>query len=58
MQMLYRDGRPKPTAEQIEADQKRQLEEEDREAVDFRARMKIDRTIFSRDQERRADLHL
>ena len=49
MQMLIRDGRSRPTAEQLEAQQKKQNEEDDREAMDFRQRMDIDRSIFSRD---------
>ena len=56
--MLIRDGRARPTPEQLEAQQKKQNEEEDKDAMDFRSRMDIDRSIFSRDQERRSDLHL
>lgn len=58
MQMLFRDGRERPSQEQLDAQQKKQNEEDDKAAVDFRNRMQIDRSIFSRDQERRSDLHL
>lgn len=58
MQMLFRDGRERPSQEQLDAQQKKQNEDDDKAAVDFRNRMKIDRSIFSRDQERRSDLHL
>ena len=47
--MLYRDGRARPTPEQLEADQRKQNEEEDKEAADYRKRMNIDRSIFARD---------
>jgi len=56
--MLFRDGRERPSQEQLDAQQKKQNEDDDKAAVDFRNRMKIDRSIFSRDQERRSDLHL
>ena len=58
MQMLYRDGRARPTPDQLEAEERKKTEEEDIEAKDFRKRMNIDRSIFDKDQERRADLHL
>lgn len=58
MQMLFRDGRERPSQEQLDAQQKKQNEDDDKAAVDFRNRMQIDRSIFSRDQERRSDLHL
>ena len=56
--MLFRDGRERPSQEQLDAQQKKQNEDDDKAAVDFRNRMQIDRSIFSRDQERRSDLHL
>ena len=56
--MLYRDGRQRPAAEQLEAQQRKQVEEDDKKAAEYRSRMNIDRSIFSRDQERRSDLHL
>ena len=49
MQYLYRDGRDRPTAEQLEARQRAQNQEDDKEAIDYRNRMQIDRSIFSRD---------
>ena len=56
--MLYRDGRAKPTQEQIEANKKKAEEDLEKEVMDFRNRMGVDRSIFSRDSERRSDLHL
>ena len=58
MQMLFRDGRERPTPEQLEAKQRAQNIEDEKEAAKFRQRMNIDRSIFNRDQERRSDLHL
>ena len=58
MQMLYRDGRARPTQDQLDAEEKKQKELDDKEAIEFRHRMQVDRSIFSRDQERRSDLHL
>ena len=56
--MLYRDGRAKLTPDQLAAEERKQNEKEEMEATDYRQRMNIDRSIFSRDQERRSDLHL
>ena len=56
--MLYRDGRAKLTPDQLAAEERKQSEKEEMEATDYRQRMNIDRSIFSRDQERRSDLHL
>lgn len=36
MQMLYRDGRARPTPDQLEKEEKKKNEEEDREAADYR----------------------
>jgi len=47
--MLFRDGRERPSQEQLDVQQKKQNEEDDKAAVDFRNRMNIDRSIFSRD---------
>ena len=58
MQMLYRDGRTRPSPEQLEAKKKAEEEEVKKDVIEYRKRMKIDRQIFSRDKERRSDLHL
>ena len=58
MQMLYRDGRARPSQDQIDKQQQKAAEEEEKAANDFRKRLNIDRSIFSRDKERRSDLHL
>ncbi len=47
--MLYRDGRARPTPDQLDAEEKRQKELDDKEAIEFRNRMQVDRSIFSRD---------
>ena len=57
MQMLYRDGRAKPTPEQLEAAQMRQDKEDEKAAAEVTKRVGTDR-MFSRSAERRADLHL
>ena len=56
--MLYRDGRHRPTPEQLEAQRKKDEAELEKECLEYRKRMDVDRSIFSRDQERRSDLHL
>ena len=56
--MLVSDGRTKLTQEEIAEKVKRQAAEDEKEAQAYRTRMGIDRSVFSRDQERRADLHL
>ena len=58
MQYLYRDGSGLPTSEQLDAKQKQQNEEDEVAATEFRKRLNVDPHIFSRDQERRSDLHL
>ena len=57
MQMLYRDGRGRPSPEQLEAAEKRQEKEDEKAAAEFSKRVGTDR-MFSRSEERRADLHL
>ena len=47
--MLYRNGPRKPNQDQLDALLKKQNEEDERAAHDFRKRLDIDRTIFSRD---------
>ena len=56
--MLFRDGRHRPSPEQLEAQRKKEEAELERDVLDYRNRMQVDRSIFSRDQERRSDLHL
>jgi len=47
--MLIRDGRPRPPQEKIDAQLKKQNEQIEKEVKEARDRMKVDRTIFSRD---------
>lgn len=49
MQMLYRNGPRKPTQDQLDAQLKKQTEEDEQAAHEFRKRLDIDRSIFSRD---------
>ena len=48
----------RPPPEQLDASLKKHNDEAEREVAEYRKRMQVDRSIFSRDAEHRADLHL
>ena len=56
--MIYRDGKARPTKEQLELMKKQQEEEDKKQATDYKDRMQVDPVIFNKEEARTEDLHL